>query len=247
MNIQKILSMARKAITDYDMIKDNDKVCVGLSGGKDSLVLLSTLKAYQRFSPQKFDLMAITIDLGFGGDFSHLKKFCSDLDVEYHIEPSQIKQIVFEERKEKNPCSLCSKIRRGALNTCMQKFGYSTLALGHHADDLIETMLLSMFYEGRLSSFGPTGYMDRTGVTLIRPLIYVYEKDIRACAKDMPIFHNPCPADHHTQREYMKDLIKNIQNDIPFVKERMHAALTNSDRYNLWDKYHKNETIKESK
>lgn len=234
MNIQKILSPLRRAITDYKMINDGDKVAVGLSGGKDSLVLLTALKAYQRFSPQKFDLMAITIDLGLKADFSRLIEYCASLDVPYHIEHTDIAPIIFEERKEKNPCSLCSKMRRGALNTCLNERGYNVLALGHHADDLVETLLLSLFYEGRLSTFSPLSFMDRTSVTMIRPLVYAYEKDIAALSETLPILHNPCPANHLTQREYMKDLIKHIQEEIPFAKERMHSAIVNPERNNLW-------------
>lgn len=235
MSIQKILSSMRRAISDHNMIEDGDKIAVGLSGGKDSLLLLKALKNYQIFSPQKFTLKAITIDLGFKADFSRLIKYCEDLGVDYHIEKTEIGPIIFDARKEKNPCSLCSKMRRGALNTCINKFGFNKLALGHHADDLTETLLLSLFYEGRLSTFSPLSFMDRSGVTMIRPLIYTFEKDIIAESKDLPVLFNPCPVNHATQREYMKNLIKTICKDIPFAKDRIHSAITHPERNNLWD------------
>lgn len=240
MSLQYVLSTMRKAIEDYRMIEDGDKICVGLSGGKDSLVLLKALATYRIFSPQKFSLGAITIDMGIGNpDFSHLIDFCKELDVDYHIEHTEIGSIVFDVRKESSPCSLCSKMRRGALNTALIERGYNKLALGHHADDMIETFLLSLLYEGRLSTFAPLSYMDRSGVTMIRPLIYTKERDVISVAKDLPVFKNPCPADHETQREFMKNLIKDIQKDIPFAKDRMFGAITSADRYNLWDKYEK--------
>ena len=248
MSLQQILSPLRRAITDYNMIQDGDKICVGLSGGKDSMVLLKALATYRIFSPQKFTLGAITIDMGIGNpDFSNLIKFCEELQVDYHIEHTEIGDIIFNVRKESNPCSLCSKMRRGALNTALIERGYNKLALGHHADDLIETFMLSLFYEGRLSTFAPLSFMDRSGVTMIRPLIYTKEKDIVSVAKELPVFKNPCPADHETQRQYMKDLLKSIQKDIPFVKDRMFGAITNPDRYNLWNKYEKTPFVRESK
>lgn len=236
MTLQSLLSGMRRAVTEHNMINDGDKIAVGLSGGKDSLALLTALAAYRRFSPNKFELKAITIDLGIGADFSPLQAYCDSLDVEFHLEKTDIGNIIFNERKEKNPCSLCSKMRRGALNTCLTARGCNVLALGHHADDLVETMLLSLFYEGRLSTFAPKSFMDRSGVTMIRPFVYIFEKDIAAFAKDLPVVHNPCPANHLTQREYMKNLIKDIQKEIPFCKERMHGALTHPERYNLWEK-----------
>lgn len=240
MSIQKLLSSVRRAVTDYKMINDGDKIAVGLSGGKDSLLLATLLKAYQRFSPERFELGAITIDLGFDDvDFQPMVEYCKKLEIPYHIEPTKIADIIFNDRKEKNPCSLCSKMRRGALNTKLIELGYNKLALGHHADDLIETFFLSMFYEGRLSTFAPVSFMDRTGVTMIRPLIYTEEKDISGEAKNYPVTHNPCPANKHTQRQYVKDLLDSISKDIPFAKKRIHSAIVSPDRYNLFDKYNK--------
>ena len=225
----------RKACENRKMITDGDRIAVGLSGGKDSLALLTAMAAFRRFSPAAFELCAVTIDLGFGADYAPLEKYCADLDVPFHSVKTEIAQIIFEARKEKNPCSLCSKMRRGALNTFITQNGFHKLALGHHADDLVETLLLSLFYEGRLSTFAPVSFMDRSSVTLIRPLVYVYEKDIAAFAKDLPVVFNPCPVNHETQREYMKNLIKSVCKDIPFAKDRILGAITHPERNNLWE------------
>lgn len=231
-----LLSVMRKAINDRQMIQDGDRIAVGLSGGKDSLTLLAALAAYRVFSPEKFSLCAITIDLGFkDADFSGLIDFCRRAEVDYHIEHTDIAEIIFDVRKETNPCSLCSKMRRGALNSVINRMGFNKLALGHHGDDVVETLLLSLFYEGRLSTFAPVSYMDRTGVTVIRPFVYAEEKNIAAASRDFPVMHNPCPANHNTQREYMKKLIKTIQKDIPFAKDRMLSAVIHPERNNLWE------------
>ncbi len=234
--MQTILSTLRKACSELALIEDGDRVAVGVSGGKDSLVLLAALAAFKRFSPEKFELCAVTIDMGLGADFTPVQAFCDALEVPYHLEKTDIGDIIFHVRKEKNPCSLCSKMRRGALATTMQKIGYNKLALGHHADDLAETFLLSLFYEGRLSTFAPKAYMSRSGITVIRPLVYTDEADVVALARDMqlPVVHNPCPANHHTQREYIKNLIASIRKDVPIARDRMISAITHPERNNLW-------------
>jgi len=194
---------------------------------------------YRRFSEQKFELEAITVDLFNGtSDFTPLQQFCDELNIRFTVIKSNIYTVLFEDRKEKNPCSLCSKLRRGALNEKALELGCNKVALGHHADDLIETFFLSMFYEGRLSSFHPISYMDRTGLTVIRPLIYVEEKDIVGITKrlNLPVMFNCCPANKHTQREYVKQLLNTIKKDIPFVKDRIHGALIHPERYNLFDR-----------
>ena len=237
--MQKILSQVRRACEDYNLIENGDKIAIGLSGGKDSLTLLKALAMYSRFSKQKFTLEAISVDLFNGAsDYQKLKEFCDSLNVPFTAIKSNIYSVLFEDRKEKNPCSLCSKLRRGALNEKALELGCNKVALGHHADDLIETFFLSMFYEGRLSSFHPISYMDRTGLTVIRPLIYVEEKDIVGVVKreQFPVMFNCCPANKHTQREYVKQLLNSIKKDIPFVKERIHGALIHKERYNLFDK-----------
>ena len=224
--MQRLLSGMRRAVQKFGMIADGDKIAVGLSGGKDSLALLAAMANYKLFSPQKFELIAVTIDMGFKGmDLSPLAPFCENLGVPLTTVKTDIAEVVFDIRKEPNPCSLCSKMRRGALNTEIVRQGFNKLALAHHADDMAETMLLSLLYEGRLSTFTPVSFLDRTGVTVIRPFIYVTEKEIKAYSKYVPVVKNPCPADKHTQREYVKTLIKNIQKDIPFAKERILTAI----------------------
>lgn len=236
MSMQKILSTMRQAVDRFDMISDGDRLCVGLSGGKDSLVLLSALSAYRKFSSRKFELGAITVDMGLGADYSPLSDYCASLGVDHRIEKTDIGPIIFDVRKEKNPCSLCSRMRRGALTRAMQKLGYNKLALGHHADDLVETMILSLLYEGRLSTFSPVNYPDKSQISIIRPLILTKEKDIVPVARNMPVCKNPCPADNFTQREYVKKLLKNITKDVPFAKDRMLGAITHPERNNLWDR-----------
>jgi len=234
--LQELLSTMRRAIGTHNMIQDGDRVAVGLSGGKDSLVLLGCLAVYQKFSPQKFDLIAVTVDGAMGQKFDRLKRFCKKLGVTYHIEPSQIGPIVFETRKEKNPCSLCAKLRRGILNSALNKLGYNKLALAHHVDDMAETFFLSLLYEGRLNTFSPVAYMSRSDITVIRPMILTEEKDIVSYAKSakLPILKNPCPVNHKTKREDMKKLIKRFDKEIIGGRINILGALTNPDRNNLW-------------
>ena len=240
--MQKVLSFLRRACDEYNLIEDGDKIAVGISGGKDSLVLLKALALFSRFSPKKFTLVAITIDM-FGGktDFSKISQLCEELQVEYHIVPSDIYEIIFEIRKESNPCSLCAKLRRGMLNTKAIELGCNKLALGHTADDVIHTFLLSLMYEGRLSTFLPKLYMDRTGMTVIRPLILTDEKHIISASKTLPVHKSLCPADKHTKREYVKDIIKHIQKETPFVKDKIFTALIHPERYNLFDRAYEDE------
>ena len=238
MELQKLLSKARRAIEDHEMIKEGDKIAVGLSGGKDSLTLLYILANMRRFYPAKFEVVAISVDMGLGLDENEVnavKKVCEELNVEYIVEKTQIGEIVFNVRKEKNPCSLCANMRRGALNNTAVKHGCNKIALGHHADDLIETLFLSLFYEGRLSTFSPVTKLERAGVTVIRPMIYIRENEIIGFAKDKPIIHNPCPANKHTQREYIKTLLKNLEKDNKKLRENILGAITHPERNNLFD------------
>ena len=240
MTTQQMLSKLRKGVTKYNMIKDGDKIAVGISGGKDSITLLKLLAEYQRFSPEKFELLAITVDLGFNGkqtDFSSIQKLCDELGVEYHIERTEIAQVVFDVRKETNPCALCSKMRKGALYSVVKEKGFNKIALGHHADDLIDTFLLSAFYEGRLSTFAPKSYLDRTDLTLIRPMIFIEEIDVCSYSKTLPIVESCCPANKNTKREYVKKVISEIGNEIPNVREMLFTALIHPERYSLFDKY----------
>lgn len=230
--MQKILSHLRKAIEDYHMIEDGDKIAVGLSGGKDSITLLSALKALQRFYPKKFDLIAISVDPGFEFfDREFLKEVCDKLDVPLFCEESHIKEIVFDIRKEKNPCSLCANLRRGILNTTAIREGCNKIALGHNEDDVLETFLLNLFYTGSISTFAPVSYMDRSQMTLIRPLIYTPEKEIRRFVKknNITVMPKACPMDGVSKREDMKKMIQDLQIDIPHVRANLYGAITRSN------------------
>jgi tRNA(Ile)-lysidine synthase TilS/MesJ len=230
------MSPVRRAVSDFKMIKEGDKIAVGLSGGKDSIALLSALAGLRRFYPEKFDVVAVRIDTGIGYDKNEedaLFNYVKSLGVEYHIEPTQIYQVVFEERKEKNPCSLCANMRRGALNSTAKKLGCNKVALGHHADDLIETFFLSMIYEGRLSTFQPVTYLSKADLSVIRPLIYVKEHEILSFSKDKPILKNPCPVDKFTQREAIKETVKNLSQEYPLLKDNVFNALVDDKRHNL--------------
>ena len=232
----------RKGVEKYKMIKDGDKIAVGISGGKDSLALLNLLAEFRRFSPYSYQLIAITIDLNFKdnpSDYTPIIEFCKQIDVPYVIEKTDIGEIVFDVRKETNPCSLCSKMRKGALYDIAVKNGCNKVAIGHHADDLIDTFMLSLLYEGRLSTFAPKSYLSKTDLTLIRPLIMVEENLITSFSKELPVVKSKCPMDKNTKREYAKDLIKNIGIEVKNVREMIYTALTHPERYNLFDKFEK--------
>lgn len=239
--MKQLLSKFRKAVIDFDLIEDGDNIAIGLSGGKDSLTLLNLLSKYRTFSPEKFNIIAITIDPGTDMNFSPLKKLCKELDVELHIIDSNIKEIVFNIRKEKNPCSLCANLRRGILNDNAKKFGCNKVALGHHKNDAIETLLLSMFYEGRISCFLPKTYLDRKDITIIRPMVYIDESSIKKASVkyDFPIIQNPCPANGLTKRESIKNLIESLKKDFPDLDNRLLGALTNTDQLCIWYKKNK--------
>lgn len=228
MKLQQLLSQTRKAIDDYQMIENGDKIAVGLSGGKDSMTLLYVLKSLQRFYPKSFELMAITVDPGFESfDLKAMEEFCKKLDVPYKVVKTEIAQIVFDVRKETNPCSLCAKMRKGALNHALQESGYQKVAYAHHKDDFIETMMLSLLFEGRFQSFMPKTLLDETNITVIRPFLYVREADVKGfCNKyQIPITKSPCPMDGHTKREYVKELIRQLNKENPGVKDRLYAAI----------------------
>ena len=235
--MQKILSTMRKAVEKYKLIESGDRIAVGLSGGKDSLVLLKALQMFKRFGLYDFEIIAVTIDIYSGREnYSHLQKFCDDLGVRLVVEQTDIHQVVFEERKEKNPCSLCAKMRRGALNSVAQKYGCNKLALGHHLQDVIETFFLSLLYEGRLSTMKPKSYMSNSKITLIRPLFLTYEKNIVSASKDFPVKKSKCPADKDSRRQDVENLINDINNIIPDSKKRIESAILNTEAYNLLDK-----------
>ena len=227
-NIKRVLSFVRRAIDDYGMIEDGDRIAVGVSAGKDSLTLLCALAELRRFYPKKFNLLAITVDMGFEGmDFSPIKRFCDELEVEYEIVPTQISKIIFDVRKEKNPCSLCAKMRRGALYNYAKERGCNKVALGHHFDDVVETFMLNLFYEGRLGCFQPVTYLSNTDITLIRPMIYMPEKDVRyfASKTELPIQKSPCPADGNTEREEMKKLLASLERENKGLRYRIFGAI----------------------
>ena len=232
MELQRVLSLVRKAVDDYEMISDGDKIAVGISGGKDSLTLLKALSHLKKFYPKKFDLFAVTVDLGFNNlNLDKIKVFCKELDVEYIIVKTDIAQIVFEERKESNPCSLCAKMRKGALNNALKERIINKVAYAHHKDDVIDTMMMSLIYEGRFHTFSPVTYLDKTDLYVIRPLIYMNEADVIGFVNkyDIPVVKSPCPVDKTTKREYVKNLVKQINRENPGVKERMFTAIKDSN------------------
>ncbi|ADL43445.1 PP-loop domain protein [Caldicellulosiruptor obsidiansis OB47] len=231
--MQHIFSKVRKAVEDFEMIEDGDKIAVGVSAGKDSLTMLYTLSFMRRFYPKKFDVVAITVDMGFESmDFLPIKEFCDKINVEFHLVPSQIKQIVFDIRKEENPCSLCANLRRGILNSTAKSLGCNKVALGHHLDDVVETFFLSLFFEGRIYCFSPKTYLDRTQITVIRPMIYVKEHELRSAAKklELPVITNPCPANGKTNRQRIKEFVKSLKQFHPVTKDLVFNAI----KRNIW-------------
>lgn len=237
--MQKILGYLRKAIEHYNMIEEGDKIAVGLSGGKDSITLLMGLKALQRFYPKHFDIIAVSINPGFEFfDTNFLQEICNKLNVEYIEVNSHIKEIVFDIRNEKNPCSLCANLRRGMLNSAAIEYGCNKIALGHNEDDVLETFFLNMLYAGSLSTFSPVSYMDRTKITLIRPLVYASEKEIKKFIKRAGINVMPknCPMDGVSKREYMKSLLYKFTIEIPNVRANLMGAIKRAE-INGWKEF----------
>jgi len=228
MKLQRLLSYTRKAIDDYKMIDDGDKIAIGISGGKDSLTLLYSLSHLRRFYPKQFDIEAITVSMGFKDmDFSPVKQLCTELGVSYTIVETEISNIIFSHRKEANPCSLCAKMRKGAFNAKAKELGCNKEAYAHHYDDVIETMMMSLIYEGRFHCFSPVTYLEKSDITLIRPLIFVREADIKGFrnAYNLPVVKNMYPVDSYTKRQYTKELIKRLQSENPGLKERLFHAI----------------------
>jgi tRNA(Ile)-lysidine synthase TilS/MesJ len=225
--MQKLLGLMRRCIDDYNMIAPGDKIAVGVSGGKDSLVLLTLLAELRKFFNKPYEVQAVTIDMGLGMDYSGVADLCRKLDVPYTIIKTEIAPIIFDHRKEKNPCSMCAKMRRGALNQAILDLGCNKVALGHHYDDAVETFVMSLIYEGRISCFQPVTDLDRTGVIQIRPMLYIHEKTVDnfATHMDLPIVHNRCPVDKTTKREEIKQLIFNLSSTYPDLKERIFGAM----------------------
>lgn len=233
MKLQRLYSYTRNAIQDYNMISDGDKIAIGISGGKDSLTLLYALAGLQKFYPARFNLTAITVNLGYTSNdtFDRVKRLCEDLSVEYTIVNTKINEMISE-----GGCSLCARLRKGALNDKALEMGCNKIAYAHNSDDAVETMMLSLIYEGRFSSFLPVTNLDKTGLTLIRPLIYVPLEEIKGFANkyDFPIVDNPCPLTHETERTYTRNLLNEINKHAPDVKKRMLNALITGN--NDWKK-----------
>ena len=232
--MQHILGLVRRCVEDYRMIAPNERLAVGVSGGKDSLLTLVALAQLRRFYPIPFTLEAITLEMGMPGmDFSPVAALCETLEVPYQRIQVPVYQIVFEERREKNPCSLCAKLRRGSLNTALTERGIHKIALGHHYDDAIETLLMNLLFEGRIGCFQPVTYLNRTGVTQIRPLLYCREDDIRRAAErlQLPVVHNPCPADGSSRRQEIKELIGQLEKTYPDLKQKLFGSI---QRYPLY-------------
>jgi len=228
MKLQQVLSNVRQAVDDYEMIQEGDRIAVGISGGKDSLTLLYALSHLRKFYPKKFELYAVTVDLGFENvDFDKIKSLCEELEVTYRIVSTEIARIIFDIRKESNPCSLCAKMRKGALNDALQEMGCNKIAYAHHKDDVIETMFMSLLYEGRWNTFSPVTYLDRTGITVIRPLLYMGEAEVIGFVRkyNVPVLKSACPVDGHTKREYVKELLRKLNQENPGVKERIFNAI----------------------
>lgn len=239
MNLQQVLSYVRRAIDDYHMIQEGDRIAVGISGGKDSLTMLYALHGLMRFYPAPFSIHAVTVDLGFDNlNLDRIRELCESLNVKYTIVKTDIAQVIFKERKEDNPCALCAKMRKGALNNAIKAAGCNKVAYAHHKDDVVETMLLSLIYEGRFHTFAPVTYLDRTELTVIRPLMYMNEADVIGFVHkyDVPVVKSPCPADGNTKREYVKKLLRQLNQENPGVKERMFTAIQNGNLKG-WSEY----------
>ncbi len=230
-----LLAKMKRASREYGLIEEGDKIAVGLSGGKDSTVMLYALSILQRTLPVDFAIQAISLDVGWKNDFAPIAAYCQTLGIPYHLEETDIGRIVYEERQEKSPCSLCAKMRRGALHRLAKDFGCNKIALGHHLNDALETFMMSLTFEGRLHTFAPRSYLSRMDLTLIRPMIYVLEKDIVTIARqlELPVVANNCPADGTTKRADMKSLLEQMEKDNPFLIERMQSAITNG----IWQQY----------
>ena len=225
--MQKLMGLVRRCVDDYDMIRAGDRIAVGVSGGKDSLVLLVLLAGLKKYFNKPFELEAITIDMGLGMDYSAIQALCDKWEVPYTVVKTEIGPIIFDYRKEKNPCSMCSKMRRGALNQAILDKGFNKLALGHHYDDAVETFMMSLIYEGRISCFQPVTNLDRTGVIQIRPMLYIHEKTVDNFAKrmELPVLENRCPVDKHTKREEIKQLVYDLSATYPDLRERIFGAM----------------------
>lgn len=235
-SIRHILSCTRRAVDDYSMIEEGDRIAVGLSGGKDSIALLAALINLKMFYPKRFELCGISVSMGFDGmDYSPIHDFCAEAGIEYKVVETELAHVIFDVRKESNPCSLCAKMRRGILHDAAKEMGCNKLALGHHYDDVIDTFMLNLFHEGRLGAFLPVTYLSRKDITVIRPLLYTPEKDIRyfMSKNDLPTVKNLCTEDGHTEREKMKQMINDLDRDYKGLKHRIFNAMRNGGIFEL--------------
>ena len=225
--MQRLVGLVRRCAEDYDMIKSGDRIGVGVSGGKDSLALLVLLAELKKYNHKPFELEAVAVDLGFGMDFSGIERLCQDLGVKFNLVETQIAPVIFDYRQEKNPCSMCAKMRRGAINQMLLERGLNKLALGHHYDDAVETFMMSLLYEGRISCFQPVTDLDRTGIIQIRPMLYLHEQTVDNFANKMnlPVIQNRCPVDKRTKREEIKKLVYELSGRYPDLKERVFGAM----------------------
>lgn len=225
--MQKLIGLVRRCVQDYNMIAEGDRIGVGVSGGKDSVALLAFLAELRKYNDKAFDVEAITIDMGLGMDYMPIAELCQQLDVRFNLIQTQIGPIIFDHRKEKNPCSMCAKMRRGALNQAILDRGMNKLALGHHYDDAVETFMMSLIYEGRISCFQPVTDLDRTGIIQIRPMLYIHEKTIDSFVmrNHLPVITNRCPVDKYTKREEIKKLVYDLSATYPDLKERIFGAM----------------------
>lgn len=226
--MQRLAGLVRRCIEDYSMIDEGDRIAVGLSGGKDSIALLAAMASIRTYYPKKFELFAVTADMGLDGmDYSPLEEYCAGIGVPYFLERTQIARVVFEDRQEKNPCALCSKMRRGVINQRLAAEGIGKLALGHHLDDAVETFYMSLIYEGRISCFAPVTLMDRSGITQIRPLLYASEADAANAAArlGLPVVKSTCPMDGTSSRESVKRLLAELREEEPDLTAKMLGAM----------------------
>ncbi|MBR6739661.1 MAG: tRNA 2-thiocytidine biosynthesis protein TtcA [Clostridia bacterium] len=226
--MQKMLSRVRKCVQDYEMISEGDRIAVGVSGGKDSLATLRVMHELSRFYPKKFEVLALTVDMGYEEmDFSKLEALCADLGIEYHRIKTDIKTVVFDVRKEENPCSLCANMRRGALYSEAVRLGCKKVAYGHHMDDAVNTFIMSLVYEGRISCFTPVTYLSRTDITLIRPMLYTTEAEIAGFVKkyELPVVHNPCPANGITKRNTAAEILSMMRAERADIREKIVGSM----------------------
>ena len=237
--MRKILGAVRRADERFSMIRQGDRVAVGLSGGKDSMLLLYALHLYQKYAKKEYELLAVTVDLGFGNYATEvMREYADGLGIPLHILKTNISEIVFDIRKEKNPCALCAKMRKGALYEKAKELGCNKAAFAHHGDDVIQTLLMSLMYEGRVNTFSPKSYLSRRDITLVRPIVFLREADIVSAVRrlNIPIAKNPCPIDFSTKREQAKEIVKYLDSLSPGAADNILGAVKNTQTYNLWDK-----------